>query len=98
MLPVNDSINVDELGQYSPWIELYNDSAATLDLGGMFLTDDLAVPNRWEIPQGTELCSDCWILIWADAGDIPMRAPHAAALRPRVRPATTWAVAAPSRA
>ncbi|MBN2020096.1 MAG: lamin tail domain-containing protein, partial [Sedimentisphaerales bacterium] len=74
VLPINTSINTDEMSEYEPWIEIYNASADSIDLGGMFLTDDYNNPSKWAIPSGTTLNGGQWLLIWADAepGDGPL--------------------------
>ena len=66
VLPDNASINSDEMSEFDPWIEIYNASAADITLDGMYLSNDLAVPNMWQIPGGTSICSGCWLLFWAD--------------------------------
>lgn len=40
----------DESGNHPPWIELYNNSDAELDFGGVALTDDLSQPEKWKVP------------------------------------------------
>ena len=40
-----------DAGQYEDWIELYNTSSQTVDVGGMYLTDDLTDPTKWQIPS-----------------------------------------------
>ncbi|MBA7677908.1 hypothetical protein ES703_86175 [subsurface metagenome] len=74
VLPVNGSINTDEQNEYEPWIEIYNASANSIDLGGMYLTDDYGNPTKWEIPASTILNSGDWMIFWADAetGDGPL--------------------------
>jgi hypothetical protein len=67
LLPLNATINSDEQGEFDPWIEIYNASAASVDMGGMFLTDSHASPTLWEVPPGTTVCGGCWLLVWADA-------------------------------
>ena len=37
-----------------------------MDLTGTFLSDDLAVPTKWAMPAGTQMCGGCWLLIWVD--------------------------------
>ncbi len=76
VLPDNGSTVADELGEFEPWIELYNPSAATADLGGMFLTDDPAVPGKWPIPAGSEVCGHDRLLVFADGepSDGPLHA------------------------
>jgi hypothetical protein len=48
----NDHVVQDEFGEYDDWIEIYNAGAAPIDLGGMYLTDDLTDPTEWMIPYG----------------------------------------------
>jgi hypothetical protein len=66
VLPVNLSTMADEHGDHDPWIEIYNPSAAVAALGGMFLTDDATIPDKWPIPAGTDLCGHERLLVWAD--------------------------------
>ena len=42
----------DGQGQYDDWVELYNASDTPVDIGGMYLTDDLSRPTRWNIWRG----------------------------------------------
>jgi hypothetical protein len=76
VLPVNTAINTDEQGDSDPWIEIYNASTATISLAGMYLSDDLGTPTKWEIPMGTTLDSGDWLLVWADneIGEGPLHA------------------------
>ncbi len=45
-LASNDSCYADEHGDYDDWIEIYNAGSAAVDIGGMFITDDLTDPTR----------------------------------------------------
>ncbi len=56
----------DEYGQHDDWIEIYNAGAASIDMGGMYMTDDLNVPNRWPVPAGTVIGPHEYLLFWAD--------------------------------
>ena len=67
LLLFNGSINTDEKGEYEPWIEIYNASASSINLGGMFLTNDYNNPTKWAIPADTVLDSNEWMIFWADA-------------------------------
>ena len=53
-------------GRYEDWIELYNASSQPVDVGGMYLTDDLTDPMKWPFPPGTILDSHAFLLVWAD--------------------------------
>jgi len=65
-LPYNCAINTDEAGDYDDWVELYNAGANTVDLGGMYLSDDPGRPRRWQIPAGTTIPGHGFLLIWCD--------------------------------
>ena len=39
----------DNYGEYEDWLEIYNSSAAPIDLNGYFLTDKVSNPTKWQI-------------------------------------------------
>ena len=47
--PSNRSAVLDDSGNLSDWIELYNPSGERVDLGGYFLSDEEADPYKWQI-------------------------------------------------
>ena len=61
---------------YGDWFELYNASAAMVDLGGSFLTDTFDRPATWRIPDGTTLAPGAFLVVWADDGDTAGAALH----------------------
>ena len=70
----------DGQNQYDDWIELHNASDIAVDIGGMYLTDDLSRPTRWRIPENdtraTTIAPRGFLLIWAD-GDLGDAGLHA---------------------
>ena len=44
---------VDAYGEREDWLELYNSSAATVDLTGWFLSDKATNLTKWQIPSGS---------------------------------------------
>jgi hypothetical protein len=44
----------DAPGDYPDWIELYNSSDRVIALNGMYLTDDVNQPTKWQIPPAVE--------------------------------------------
>ncbi len=56
----------DEPGEYPDWLELYNTGSTRLDLGGMYLTDDLHDPDKWRIPDGISIEPYGYVVFWAD--------------------------------
>ena len=53
-------------GNSPDWIELYNSGAETVDLAGMYLTDDLTDPTCWQFPENSVIESGKYMIIWAD--------------------------------
>ncbi len=45
---------------------MHNTSNSTLDLGGMYLSDDLSDSTKWQIPAGTLVPAGGYLLFWAD--------------------------------
>jgi len=69
ILVVNESNCIDDYGCHSPWIEIFNDSNNPVDIGGCFLTNDLANPSMCWIPSGdqkTIIGPKSFLILWAD--------------------------------
>ncbi len=62
----NDGTIPDEANEYDDWIELYNSSEQSVDLSGMYMTDDLNEPDKWQIPSGVFISGNGYLIIWAD--------------------------------
>ncbi len=56
----------DPQGQYDDWIEIHNYGRETIDLGGLYLTDDVSTPTQWMIPANNRIPAGGFLLIWAD--------------------------------
>ena len=70
ILASNNSVNVDpDFVQYSDWIEIYNFGNSLVDLSGFYLSDDPADPQKWAIPEGTEIAAGEYLIVWADGQD-----------------------------
>ncbi len=76
----SDSSIFDPQGDYDDWIEIHNFDETAIDMGGMYLTDDLNKPAKWQIPYNspakTTVPAFGYLLIWADddTGDGPLHA------------------------
>ncbi|MBC8472906.1 MAG: lamin tail domain-containing protein [Planctomycetes bacterium] len=66
----NSSEIRDPQGQYEDWIEIYNYGNDAIDIGGLYLTDNLSAPTKWRIPDGKPatitISARGYLLIWAD--------------------------------
>jgi hypothetical protein len=76
----NSTVIADPQGQYDDWIEIYNAGDKAVDVGGMYLTDNLDHPTMWQIPAdnpgATTISAGGYLLIWAD-GDTGQPGLHA---------------------
>jgi len=64
----NNSTLADEDGDYSDWIELYNSSTNTVNLGGWHLTDTATNLTRWQFPA-TNLGPSRFLVVFASNKD-----------------------------
>lgn len=53
-------------GSTPDWIELYNAGPQTVDLSGMYLTDDLTDSTCWQFLENTTIGPDEYLLVMAD--------------------------------
>jgi uncharacterized protein YaiE (UPF0345 family) len=69
-LASNDASNTDEFGEFEDWIEIYNSNSQPTDIGGLFITDNLANSAKWQIPTNrpdlTTIPAGGFILLYAD--------------------------------
>lgn len=59
----------DNYGLYEDWIELYNTSGSSVNIGGYFLSDNENRPEKWMIPSGTVIPANDYIVFWCDGRD-----------------------------
>ncbi len=65
-LASNSSTAVDQDEEFDDWIELYNNSNSDFDLSGYFLSDNAEDIMQWQIPDGTIISANGYLMIWAD--------------------------------
>lgn len=69
VLVVNDSNYIDDYGQRSGWIEIFNSAYNTVDIGGSYLTNDPTNPTMYYIPEGdpiTKIAPRNYLVFFAD--------------------------------
>ncbi|WP_329903295.1 OadG family transporter subunit [Porphyromonas pogonae] len=69
VLVSNETNFIDDYGNRHPWIEIYNSSAASVDMKGCYLTDDISNLKKYMVPKGdvlTLIKPYQHILFWAD--------------------------------
>lgn len=66
----NDGSFLDEFEGADDWIEIYNTNDFAVDVGGLFVTDDLEDPTTWQIPttapDTTTIPAGGFLILWAD--------------------------------
>ncbi len=65
----NQTGYMDDFGQRNGWIEIFNNTYKTQDLGGRYLTNDRNNPKKYPIPRGdvlTKIPPRQHVLFWAD--------------------------------
>ncbi len=66
----NCGTQTDEFDEADDWIEIYNPTSDTIDLGGLYLTDSLQDPLKHKIPVGsntTTIPPYGYKILWADS-------------------------------
>ncbi|GHT68374.1 hypothetical protein FACS189452_07910 [Bacteroidia bacterium] len=60
---------IDDFGRHGAWIEIFNSSYGTVDIGGCYLTNDLSDPKKYPIPRGdvlTKIAPRQHVVFWAN--------------------------------
>ena len=69
-LASNSTTIADEFGGFDDWAEIYNAETFAVDIGGMFVTDDLNNPTKWQIPTTdptvTTIPPGGYLILWFD--------------------------------
>ena len=84
MMSSNTSAVQDDDGDWSDWVEIYNDTGSSVDLNGYGLTDNPAQPYKWVFPAYS-IAPGEYLIVWCSSKN-------------RTNPAnplhTSWAISA----
>ena len=58
--------HTDETGKFEDWVEIYNGGNETVNLGGLFLSDNYNNPTKWQISQPYCLEPGDFVVLFAD--------------------------------
>ncbi|MBJ96185.1 MAG: hypothetical protein CMP23_17115 [Rickettsiales bacterium] len=76
LMASNDTVIVDELGEFDDWLELVNRGEETIELGGWALSGgSRSAAQPFVLAAGTELAAGAYLVIWAD-DDVDQGALH----------------------
>jgi hypothetical protein len=65
----NTATLASDLGNFGDWVEVYNPTNNAIDLAGLYFTDDIATPTKYQFPSGsatTVVPANGFKLVWAD--------------------------------
>jgi len=66
----NDTCFADEFGGFDDWFELFNGTEADINIGGMYVSDNLTDLTKWQIPDTNPALTTVqpgeFLVIWAD--------------------------------
>ncbi len=73
-ISASNSIFVNDYIKRNDWIELYNTTDETVDVEGMYLTDNLSKPTKYQISSSDSQASTLipphgYLIVWADKSD-----------------------------
>jgi gliding motility-associated-like protein len=60
----------DSYGEYEDWVELYNTTAATVDLSGWYLSNKVNNPLKWPFPAGASIAANGHLLVFCSKRDL----------------------------
>ena len=62
-----NDIFVNEYFKRNDWVELYNTTAEPVDVAGMYLTDNLDKPRKYQIAgENTQIPAHGYLIVWCD--------------------------------
>lgn len=67
VMPSNQTTILDEGGGSGDWLEIYNATAADIDLGGMYVSDDETNVTKAMLAPGLVVPAGGVLLLWADS-------------------------------
>lgn len=60
----NATTIADSYGNYSDWIELYNTNGTDVDISGFGISDNMALPKKFVLPEGTVIPAKGYLIIF----------------------------------
>ncbi len=70
-ISASNSVYINDHYKKNDWIELYNTTDAAIDIAGMYVSDNLNKPQKWQVPASdvsvrTVIDPHGFLIIWAD--------------------------------
>ena len=64
-MPNNTSTAADQDGEYNDWVEFYNTTNSSINIGGYFLSDRKSEPTKFQFPN-LMVSSNEYLIVWLD--------------------------------
>lgn len=64
----NSTTIADEFDEFDDWVEIFSMSDVPIYLGNYFLSDDEAIPNKWQMPD-VWIQPEEYLIFWTDRDD-----------------------------
>lgn len=70
-ISAGNTVNINDLKKKNDWIELYNNTDVAIDVAGLYVSDDIDEPLKYQIPssnglQNTIIPARGHLIVWAD--------------------------------
>ena len=65
----NYDTDQDNYGEYEDWVELYNPTAAVIDINGWYLSDKVNNPTKWMVPSSFIIPANGIAIIYCSGRD-----------------------------
>lgn len=66
LLADNETIDKDAAGEFEDWIELHNRGTKAFDASGLYLSDNILEPKKWQFPANTSVPAGGFLRVWCD--------------------------------
>jgi len=68
-MPSNATTIADSFGVYSDWIEIYNSTLQEIDISGFGISDSIAQPMKYRLPEGTVIGPGGYLVIFCSGNE-----------------------------
>lgn len=66
LMAKNNTTAADNNGQYDDWLEIYNNTSSNINLGSVYLSDNVSSLHKWRFPSNTVIPAHHIIEVWMD--------------------------------
>lgn len=75
-LAMNTTVIDDFYGEFDDWVELYNNTANSISLDNVYLSDSYNNRMKWQFPLGTTIGPNAYLIVWTDGDSLQVNGFH----------------------